>query len=165
MCGGWINHIEPHCWEPLKGRLCFPLDTKFPQFERDKCIHKNSICFFCTMMMSSSESSCCVIGAFGGSGNDPGIPSSLGISSSSSPSLSYWRVKSAFVCVSMGLLAWVCAGLSFRAFFSKKTFEGPFLCRVRTKDQEWGSVQGFRVPVGFLGQSSVTKTFSSKFWK
>ncbi len=56
--------------------------------------------------------------------------SSLGMFSSCPPSLSYWRVKSAFGCVSLGL-DWVCAGLSFRAlekgfFFKKKSFKGPF---------------------------------------
>jgi hypothetical protein len=88
--------------------------------------------------------------------------SSLGMFSSSPPSLSYWRVKSAFVCVSLGL-DWVCAGLSFRAL--EKAFLyiiklRTFLCRVRAEGPRMGLSSEFRVAVGFLGQSSVTK-FSS----
>jgi hypothetical protein len=67
------------------------------------------------MMMSSSESSCCVIGAFGGSGNnDPGFlphwafllhPLLVSLIGESSLPLS----------VSARVFDWVCAGLSFRA--------------------------------------------------
>jgi hypothetical protein len=118
-----LSHIVENLW---RADYVFPSIPVSSIWERQMYPQKFYLLFFALWWCLLLSQAGCVIGAFGGSGNDPGIPSSLGISSSSSPSLSYWRVKSAFVCVSMGLLAWVCAGLSFRAFFSKKHLKDLF---------------------------------------